>query len=119
MEEREDIVAYIDTLKVGEGLDEKQIMQGYERFKNQKNAAALAAIADSHGIEQSALQVLVDTILTRLIFDGEQLSDLFADHKLPWRERTDKELALMADLVPLLKKRAKGREISGLAAYEQ
>jgi type I restriction enzyme R subunit len=119
MEEREDIVAYIDTLKVGEGLDEKQIMQGYERFKNQKNAAALAAIADGHGIGQSALQVFVDTILTRLIFDGELLSDLFADHNLPWKERTDKELALMADLVPLLKKRAKGREISGLAAYEQ
>ena len=119
MEEREDIVAYIDTLKVGEGLDEKQIMQGYERFKNQKNAAALAAIADGHGIGQSALQVFVDTILTRLIFDGELLSDLFADHNLPWKERTDTELALMADLVPLLKKRAKGREISGLAAYEQ
>jgi type I restriction enzyme R subunit len=30
----------------------------------------------------------------------------------------EKELALMADLVPLLKKRAAGREISGLSAYE-
>lgn len=28
------------------------------------------------------------------------------------------ELALMDDLVPLLKKRAAGREISGLNAYE-
>ena len=29
------------------------------------------------------------------------------------------ELALMADLVPLLNKRAHGRDISGLNAYEQ
>ena len=36
-----------------------------------------------------------------------------------WRERREKELALMADLVPLLKKLANGREISGLDAYEQ
>jgi type I restriction enzyme, R subunit len=35
------------------------------------------------------------------------------------RTRTDKELALMADLVPLLKRRAGGRDISGLSAYEE
>jgi len=31
----------------------------------------------------------------------------------------DEENALMSDLVPLLKKRAGGREVSGLSAYEQ
>ena len=35
-----------------------------------------------------------------------------------WRERRVKELALMEALVPVLKKRAAGREISGLSAYE-
>jgi type I restriction enzyme R subunit len=38
---------------------------------------------------------------------------------LGWRERRERELALMADLVPLLNKRAHGRDISGLNAYEQ
>ena len=33
-------------------------------------------------------------------------------------DRVQKELALMEDFIPLLKKLAKGREISGLAAYE-
>jgi type I restriction enzyme R subunit len=33
--------------------------------------------------------------------------------------RTQKELALMGDLLPLLKKRAGGREIAGLKAYEE
>ena len=53
-----------------------------------------------------------------MIFDGEQLSDLFAPLELGWKARGKAELALMDDLVPLLKKQAGGREISGLAAYE-
>ena len=37
---------------------------------------------------------------------------------LNWKARRLAELALMDDLVPLLKERAAGREISGLSAYE-
>jgi type I restriction enzyme R subunit len=37
---------------------------------------------------------------------------------LSWKERRVKELALMVDLVPQLKKLAQGHEISGLKAYE-
>ena len=54
-----------------------------------------------------------------MIFDGEQLTELLAPLELGWKARTQKELALMADLVPLLKKRAGGRDISGLKAYEE
>ena len=54
-----------------------------------------------------------------MIFDGEQLTDLMEPLGLGWRERRERELALMADLVPLLNKRAQGRDISGLNAYEQ
>jgi type I restriction enzyme R subunit len=53
-----------------------------------------------------------------MIFDGEQLTDLLAPLELSWKERRTKELALMNDLVPLLKKHAQGKEISGLNAYE-
>ncbi len=35
------------------------------------------------------------------------------------RRAATKETALMTDLVPLLKKRAGGRDISGLRAYEE
>jgi len=36
MDQREDIAAYIDTLKIGEGLSDQEIKQGYEtsRTKN-------------------------------------------------------------------------------------
>lgn len=54
-----------------------------------------------------------------MLFDGEQLTELMEPQGLDWKARRVKELALMEDLVPLLKKRAAGRDISGLSAYEQ
>ena len=118
MDDHEDIKAYINTLQVGKGLDEKAIRQGYERFKAEKSARELADIATKHGLEAAALQTFVDGIMQRMIFDGEQLSDLLAPLELGWKARTKKELALMEDLIPLLHKLAQGREISGLVAYE-
>ena len=114
MDERDDIAAYINTLKAGEGLSEKDIREGYQRFKAEKNAQELAAIAGKHGLATAALQGFVDGILQRMIFDGEQLTDLMEPLGLNWKTRRVKELALMEDLVPLLNKRAQGREISGL-----
>lgn len=119
MNERDDIADYISTLKAGEGLSETAIRDGYTRFKAEKNAKELAAIASKHGLTTAALQTFVDGILDRMIFDGEQLGDLMAPLDLGWKARTQAELALMADLVPLLTKRAGGRDISGLSAYEQ
>ena len=119
MNEREDIAAYIATLKEGEGLSEAAIRDGYTRFKAEKDAAELATIAAKHYLATAALQSFVDGILQRMIFDGEQLSDLMAPLELGWKARTQAELALMEDLHPLLTKRAQGRDISGLSAYEQ
>jgi type I restriction enzyme, R subunit len=119
MNEREDIAEYIGTLKAGEGLSEVAIREGYARFKADKNARELADIAAKHGLAISALQTFVDGILDRMIFDGEQLSDLVAPLDLGWKDRSQVELALMKDLHPLLTKRAGARDISGLSAYEQ
>jgi type I restriction enzyme R subunit len=119
MNERDDIADYIGTLKAGEGLSETAIREGYSRFKAEKNSKELAAIAARHGLATTDLQSFVDGILNRMIFDGEQLSDLMAPLDLGWKARSQAELALMAELYPLLSKRAGGREISGLSAYEQ
>jgi type I restriction enzyme R subunit len=94
------------------------IRDGYTRFKAQKNAKELATIAAKHGLT-TALQAFVDGILDRMILDGEHLSDLMVPLNLGWKARTKAELALMAELVPVLTQRAAGREISGLSAYEQ
>ena len=118
MNERKDITAYIATLKAGEGLSETAIRDGYIRFKAGKDAAELAKLAVEHNLATTALQAFVDGILQRMIFDGEQLSDLMAPLELGWKARTQAELALMKDLFPILTKRAQGRDISGLSAYE-
>ena len=119
LDEREEITEYVRSLKEGEGLDEDAIRAGYKQFKAEKQAKEIARLARTHGLTTESLAAFVDTILQRMIFDGEQLTDLMEPLRLGWRERRDRELALMADLVPLLNKRAHGRDISGLNAYER
>jgi len=119
MDDRKDIAAYIDTLSAGEAMNEKDIRKGYERFKSESSARELASIANEYGVEPASLKEFVDGIMQRMIFDGEQLSELLAPLELGWKARTQKELALMDDLIPLLHKLAQGREISGLGVYEQ
>jgi len=118
MDERDDIAAYIKTLEEGKGMSETEIREGYQTFKAEKFAKQIYETAQKHGLETKALKAFVDGIIARMIFDGEQLSDLLAPLELGWKDRTKKELALMEDLVPLLKKLAQGHEISGLKAYE-
>ena len=103
---------------MGDKLTEQDIRKGYEKFKAKKSAKELYAIAEKHGITPNSLKDFVEAILYRMIFDGEKLSDLLAPLDLGWKDRTKVELALMAELVPLLNKRAQGREIAGLNAYE-
>jgi type I restriction enzyme R subunit len=118
MDNGDDIAEYINTLKEGEALSEKAIRQGYEDFKAQKNARQLKKISTKHGLNINSLQSFIDNILQRMIFDGEKLNNLLAPLELGWKARNQKELALMEDLIPLLKKRSNGRNISGLSAYE-
>ena len=119
MEEREDIMEYINSLGEIKGQTEREIRDDYQTFKAEKFAKELAAIATKQGLETAALQTFVDAIIYRMIFDGEQLTDLMTPLGLNWKDRVEKELALMEELVPFLKKLAKGREISGLRAYEE
>lgn len=119
MEEREEIIAYINTLEAGKGHGGIEDIKGtYQVFKAQKAQDELTHMAQRHGLAHNALQTFVDAILDRMIFDGEQLSDLFEPLELGWKARGKAEQALMEELAPFLKKQAGGRQISGLAAYE-
>lgn len=118
MEEREDIIAYIKTLEVGKELTESDIRKGYQKFKEKKSTNELIEIAEKHHLKDKSLKTFVDEIMDRMIFDGEKLTDLLAPLGLGWKDRRLAELALMEDLVPLLKKLAQGQEIAGLKAYE-
>ncbi len=118
MEERDDIVDYINSLAIGQALDEKQIRTGYQTFKAEKSANELNDMAIKYGLEPQSLQAFVGMTMNRMIFDGDQLTDLMEPLNLKWKERGVVERALMEDLAPHLHKLAQGREISGLAAYE-
>lgn len=118
MDEQEDLTEYINGLDWNSGQDVETLRKGYDTFKDDKYNKELAAIAHQHGLQTADLKNFVENIMSRMIFDGERLTDLLEPLELSWKERRVKELALMADLVPQLKKLAQGREISGLAAYE-
>ena len=119
LDERDSITAYVRSLEKDARLDEGDVYQGYEAFKVREQASGLAALAKTYGIPAGALSNFVDTILKRMIFDGEQLTDLLEPLGLGWRDRRERELALMDNLVPMLRARADGREISGLSAYNK
>ena len=118
MEEQEDLTEYINSLDWESGQDVETLRKGYDTFKDDKYNKEIASIANKHGIQTADLKKFIDKIMSRMIFDGEKLTDLLAPLNLNWKERRVRELALMEDLVPQLKKLAQGREISGLAAYE-
>jgi len=125
MEERTDIKEYIEELDMllkssdeNKGLNKKEVIEGYRKFRAEKSSKELISLSEKYGLESKSLQTFVTAIMERMIFDGEKLIDLFEAQNLSWRERTQKELELMDELVPLLKKMANGREIMGLKAYE-
>ena len=119
IEERDDIIAYIESLDGMNGKTEQEIKDGYQVFKTEKFAKELITIAEIHSISVSALQEFVHSIVERKIFDGEKLSELIAPLELGWKDRTNKEKAIMMDLIPLLKRMAGGQKISGLSAYDE
>lgn len=118
MEEEEDLTDYINQVDWSVGQTAEELKQNFETFKVEKYDREISAIAKNHGVQATALKNFVEQIMNRMIFDGEKLTDLLEPLELSWKERRKKELALMEDLVPQLKKLAQGREISGLAAYE-
>ena len=118
MDEEQDLSDFIDNLDWTKGYGKEELTQLFDAFKNQKYNKELAEIANKHGLTTVTLKTFVENILARMIFDGEKLTDLLIPLELSWKERSQRELSLMEDLIPQLKKLAQGAEISGLEAYE-
>jgi len=118
MDEEDDLTDYINSLDWNSGQDADKLRKGYEDFKIEKYDKEMAAIANKHGLQTADLKKFVEKIMSRMIFDGEKLTDLLEPLELGWKQRSKVEIDLMKDLAPQLKKLAQGREISGLDAYE-
>ncbi|MCH8540868.1 MAG: type I restriction endonuclease subunit R [Opitutales bacterium] len=117
-DQRDLLEKYIRQLDLGQGRSKEDIVKGYETFKEDEESRQLQNIAQAHGLAPQALNDFVEEILHRHVFDGERLTDLMAPLELGWKERSQREHALMKDLVPLLNQRADGQPISGLSGYE-
>lgn len=117
--EKDDMIEYINSLGVGIVLSKSDVEDGYEEFKKAKNDNALISIANNHNIELKSLKEFVELIISRMIFDGELLTDLLEPLSLGWKDRRVKELALMQELSPLLRKMVQDKEISGLEVYDE
>lgn len=114
-----DIVDYInDRFKVGKHFTKEELLDGLKDFKDQKLISEITSIAQKHGLSYDSLHEFIKAVYDRMIFDADKLTDLMEPFDLGWKERSQKEEQLMVDLIPLFKKIANGREISGLNAYE-
>ena len=113
----DDIREYIESLPLGEALNEHTIRTGLESFKEDKKNSTLKELAERHGIDPSGLRRVVDRTLQRLVFDPDLITELVEPLDLGWKERGRREEALMGEFKPLLQKYAGNREISGLNAY--
>ena len=118
MNDTADIEAYINSLQSGVALDENEIKNGFEAFKAEKLERDLQDIAQKHALEYAPLAAFCNEIIRRYIFDDGDLTRLLMPLGLGWKERTQKKLALMEDLIPYLNNRAENRNISGLEVYD-
>ena len=64
--------------------------------------------------QQTCLRKEFSVILYARTFAGSKPYTRF-----DWKARNRAELALMEDLIPLLRRKAEGREISGLEVYDE
>lgn len=118
MEEQEDILDYINQLEVVNGLTVNEVSESYQQFKNRKTRRRIEEIALRYEIVPETLNSFIQSVLDRMIFDADQLTELFRGQDLGWKQRVQQEKALVSDLLPLFSLLAKGQNISGLSAYK-
>ena len=76
MNEEENLTEYINGLDWSSGKTVEQLKNDFETYVIEKNEKELAAIAHTHGLQTSDLVAFVDTIMSRMIFDGEKLTEV-------------------------------------------
>lgn len=118
MAEEEDLSQYIDQLDWNTSQNKDALIAGFNAFLKLRYDQNIERVAHQIGLNSEEIHNFVDGIIVRMIFDAEKLTDLLAPLELNWKQRREKELALMNELIPILRKRANGKQISGLNAYD-
>ena len=121
MDDSDEIIEYINSLDKDDinGKTVDEVKKDFEDFKQHKYDSEINSIANDFQLGKDSLTAFITRTLDRLILDNDQLTELFEPLELGWRERVVKEKEFMTRIVPLLKRMAKGKEISGLNAWEE
>ena len=64
LDEREDIIEYIDSLQVGVALNEKQIKEGYQKFREGKTIRKSMSLQKNMGLKSKVCRRLFRKLLT-------------------------------------------------------
>ena len=119
-DDRELLRDYVDSLDVGVSMTMDEVDAGLQRFRAERAAGELAAVAEDHNLPPERLTAFVDQIEGTSAFDPDRLTELARSQPgLSYIQRTRWELSLMERLAPILKRRAGGRDIAGLEPYEE
>ena len=117
-EQRGDLVDYLKKLTVGEEYSIEQILEGHKNFSAERNTEEVVNLADSHDLNATDLQALIERILEWRVFDDDMLTNFLEYKGLGWKARKAMKESIMRDLKPLLQERAGGRKIDGLDIYD-
>ena len=87
------------------------------RMVTKKTPGVILAV--NHGGDSDSTGLIAGHLLGAMQGRSAIPNRWLAPLELGWKARAQKEEALMADLMPLLRKRAGAREIAGLKAWEE
>ena len=118
IDESKDIIDYVETLKIGEPLTKEQIEEGYKQYKQIKTNEELEKIAKEFQLKYHDVKDFVDNIIRRMRIDSDELTELFEDRDLDWKESGALEDKFMQRLIPVINKLANGNTIRGLEVYD-
>lgn len=118
IDESKDIIDYVETLKIGEPLTKEQIEEGYKQYKQIKINEEIEKIAKEFQLKYHDVKDFVDNIIRRMRIDSDELTELFEDRDLDWKESGALEDKFMQRLIPVINKLANGNTIRGLEVYD-
>ncbi|NIZ46549.1 type I restriction endonuclease subunit R [Entomospira nematocerorum] len=119
LDQKEDMMAYVETLELGKRLNRDDVIAGFEAFKAQQWHNTILEISEKHGLEHEKVAEFAQHIVDRMRVDGEELGELTVSLDLGWKARKALEESFMAHLKPLLEKRVDINEVFGWSAYEK
>lgn len=117
MDNQDDLIAYVNTLKAGDNKTDVQVKEGFALYLQHKHEEQILKIADEFGLAHDKFLHFVTTIVDLQVMNTDGLIELVKPLGLGWKERALLQKNIMQRLIPLLQEMVNG-EISGLTIWQ-